>query len=52
MPRSILIVGCGEHRRVDAGPLVTARLFEPLAMRQIELAMKRGHGRDFGFALV
>jgi predicted dinucleotide-binding enzyme len=37
---------------VDAGPLVAARLLEPLAMLWIELAMKRGHARDFAFALV
>lgn len=37
---------------VDAGPLAASRLLEPLAMLWIELAMKRGHARDFAFALV
>ena len=37
---------------VDAGPLLAARLLESLAMLWIELAMKRGHSRDFAFALV
>jgi predicted dinucleotide-binding enzyme len=37
---------------VDAGPLSAARLLEPLAMLWIELALKRGLGRDFAFALV
>jgi hypothetical protein len=37
---------------VDAGPLSAARLLEPLAMLWIELAMKRGHGREFAFSLV
>lgn len=37
---------------VDAGPLVAARLLEPYAMLWIDLAMKRGQGRDFAFALL
>lgn len=37
---------------VDAGPLVNARLLEPYAMLWIDLAMKRGLGRDFAFALM
>jgi len=37
---------------VDAGPLRNARLLEPYAMLWIDLAMKRGLGRDFAFALV
>ncbi len=37
---------------IDAGPLAAARLLEPLAMLWIELAMKRGHARDFAFAMV
>jgi predicted dinucleotide-binding enzyme len=37
---------------VDAGPLSAARLLEPLAMLWIELAMQRGHGREFPFSLV
>jgi hypothetical protein len=37
---------------VDAGPLKNARLLEPHAMLWIDLAMKRGQGRDFAYALV
>jgi predicted dinucleotide-binding enzyme len=37
---------------IDSGPLVTARLLEPLAMLWIELASKRGHARAFAFARV
>lgn len=36
---------------VDAGPLSAARLLEPLALLWIELALKRGQGRDFAFAM-
>lgn len=37
---------------VDAGPLVNARQLEPYALLWIDLAMKRGQGRDFAFALM
>jgi predicted dinucleotide-binding enzyme len=37
---------------VDAGPLVNARLLEPYAMLWIDLALKRGQGRDIAFALM
>lgn len=37
---------------VDAGPLRNARLLEPHAMLWIDLAMKRGLGRNFAYALV
>ena len=37
---------------VDAGPLSNARLLEPYAMLWIDLALKRGQGRDFAFALM
>jgi predicted dinucleotide-binding enzyme len=37
---------------VDAGPLSNARLLEPYAMLWIDLAMKRGQGRDVAFALM
>lgn len=37
---------------VDAGPLVNARLLEPLAMLWIDQALQRGRGRDFAVALV
>lgn len=36
---------------LDAGPLSGARLLEPLAMLWIDLALNRGLGRDFAFAL-
>ncbi|MGO8918766.1 MAG: NADPH-dependent F420 reductase [Stellaceae bacterium] len=36
---------------VDAGPISAARLLEPFGMLWIELALKRGHGRDFAFVL-
>lgn len=35
---------------IDAGPLVIARLLEPLAMLWIDQALTRGAGRDFAFA--
>jgi hypothetical protein len=37
---------------VDAGPLAAARLLEAHAMLWIELASKRGLGRDIAFALL
>lgn len=37
---------------VDAGPLSNARLLEPYAMLWIDLALQRGQGRDFAFALM
>jgi predicted dinucleotide-binding enzyme len=37
---------------IDAGPLATARLLEPMAMLWIQLAIKQGLGMDFAFALV
>jgi hypothetical protein len=37
---------------VDAGPLRAARLLEAHAMLWIELALKRGLGRDFAFGLL
>jgi predicted dinucleotide-binding enzyme len=36
---------------IDAGPLVNARLLEPLAMLWVELAIKQGQTRDFAFAI-
>jgi predicted dinucleotide-binding enzyme len=36
---------------IDAGPLRAARLLEPLAMLWIELALQRGQGHAFAFAL-
>jgi hypothetical protein len=37
---------------VDVGPLHNARLLEPYAMLWIDLAVKRGQGRDIAFALM
>ena len=37
---------------VDAGPLRNARLLEAHAMLWIGLALNRGLGRDFAFALL
>ena len=37
---------------IDAGPLSSARLLEPLAMLWISLAFKQGLGRSFAFGLL
>jgi 8-hydroxy-5-deazaflavin:NADPH oxidoreductase len=37
---------------IDAGPLRNARLLEAHAMLWIDLALARGQGRDFAFAIV
>ena len=37
---------------IDAGPLINARLIEPLAMLWIELAYKQGMGTDIAFKLL
>jgi len=37
---------------IDAGPLINARLIEPLAMLWIELAYKRGMGTDIAFKIL
>ncbi len=49
-PIVMRLVGDLGFEAIDAGPLSAARLLEPLALLWIELAMKRGHGRDFAFA--
>lgn len=49
-PMVMQLVGDLGFEAIDAGPLSAARLLEPLALLWIELAMKRGHGRDFAFA--
>jgi predicted dinucleotide-binding enzyme len=36
---------------VDAGELKAARLLEPLAMLWIQLALSKGHGRDFALVM-
>jgi 8-hydroxy-5-deazaflavin:NADPH oxidoreductase len=51
-PRVIELVGGLGFEVVDAGPLRIARLLEPHAMLWIHLALKRGLGRDWAFALV
>jgi len=40
------------YEPIDAGPLVNARLLEPYGMLWIDLALKRGQGRDIAFALM
>lgn len=45
------LVGDLGFEAIDAGPLRAARLLEPLAMLWIELALKRGQGDSFAFAL-
>ncbi len=51
-PRVIALVAALGFEVVDAGPLRNARLLEAHAMLWIDLALKRGLGRDWAFALV
>jgi 8-hydroxy-5-deazaflavin:NADPH oxidoreductase len=51
-PGVIELVAALGFKVVDAGPLRNARLLEAHAMLWIELAIKRGLGRDFAFAIV
>ena len=51
-PKVIELVAALGFEVVDAGPLRNARLLEAQAMLWIELALKRGLGRDWAFALV
>jgi 8-hydroxy-5-deazaflavin:NADPH oxidoreductase len=51
-PKVIELVAALGFEVVDAGPLRNARLLEAHAMLWIELALKRGLGRDWAFALV
>jgi predicted dinucleotide-binding enzyme len=51
-PKVIDLVGALGFEVIDAGPLRNARLLEAHAMLWIELALKRGLGRDFAFAIV
>jgi 8-hydroxy-5-deazaflavin:NADPH oxidoreductase len=51
-PKVIELVATLGFEVVDAGPLRNARLLEAHAMLWIELALKRGLGRDWAFALV
>jgi len=51
-PKVIELVAALGFEVVDAGPLRNARLLEAHAMLWIELALKRGLGRDWAFAVV
>ena len=51
-PKAIDLVGQLGFDVVDAGPLRNARLLEAHAMLWIDLALARGQGRDFAFAVV
>jgi predicted dinucleotide-binding enzyme len=51
-PKVIDLVGQLGFDVVDAGPLRNARLLEAHAMLWIDLALARGQGRDFAFAIV
>jgi 8-hydroxy-5-deazaflavin:NADPH oxidoreductase len=51
-PKVLALIGELGFEAVDAGPLRIARLLEPHAMLWIHLALNRGLGRDWAFALV
>ena len=51
-PKVIDLVGQLGFEVIDAGPLRNARLLEAHAMLWIDLAVARGQGRDFAFAVV
>jgi predicted dinucleotide-binding enzyme len=51
-PKVIDLVASLGFEVVDAGPLPNARLLEAHAMLWIELALKRGLGRDWAFGLL
>jgi predicted dinucleotide-binding enzyme len=51
-PNVLGLIGELGFEAVDAGPLRIARLLEPHAMLWIHLALNRGFGRDWAFALV
>ena len=51
-PKVIALVAALGFDVIDAGPLRNARLLEAHAMLWIELALKRGQGRDWAFAVV
>ena len=50
-PEVMRLVGDLGFEAVDAGPLRSARHLERLALLWIELALKRGQGQAFAFAL-
>jgi predicted dinucleotide-binding enzyme len=51
-PKIMALVGELGFEAVDAGPLRNARLLEAHAMLWIDLALSRGLGRDWAFAIV
>ncbi len=51
-PKVVDLVGQLGFDVVDAGPLRNARLLEAHAMLWIDLALARGQGRDFAFAVL
>jgi 8-hydroxy-5-deazaflavin:NADPH oxidoreductase len=51
-PKVIALLAALGFDVVDAGPLRNARLLEAHAMLWIELALQRGLGRDFAFAIL
>jgi predicted dinucleotide-binding enzyme len=51
-PKVINLVGDLGFEVIDAGPLRNARLLEAHAMLWIDLALARGQGLDFAFALL
>jgi predicted dinucleotide-binding enzyme len=51
-PKVMALVGDLGFEVIDAGPLRNARLLEAHAMLWIDLALKRGQGRDWAFAVV
>ncbi len=50
-PKVIALVAELGFDVIDAGPLANARLLEPLALLWIDLALKRGQGRDWAFSI-
>ena len=51
-PKVVALVASLGFDVIDAGPLRNARLLEAHAMLWIELALNRGQGRDWAFAVV
>ena len=51
-PKVMQLVGDLGFDVIDAGPLRNARLLEAHAMLWIDLALARGQGRDFAFAIL
>jgi len=51
-PKVMDLVGGLGFEMIDAGPLRNARLLEAHAMLWIDLALQRGQGRDWAFAIL